>query len=180
MIKQLNEGLSFSGKDLGQKAAFSIAAAFNPNVRSLEKAVKRLEKKIHFGADYFISQPVFSEERLLEIYENTKHLDAPIYIGLMPLLSSKNTEFLHNEVPGIKISDTIRDRMSKLDGNPEQSALEGISIAKSLIDAALDLFNGIYLITPFLKYELTAELSKYARERANKIRGNIYADTTVH
>jgi homocysteine S-methyltransferase len=70
--------------------------------------------------------------------------------------------------------------MSKLDGNPEQSALEGISIAKSLIDAALDLFNGIYLITPFLKYELTAELSKYARERANKIRGNIYADTTVH
>jgi len=180
MIKQLNEGLSFSGKDLGQKAAFSIAAAFNPNVRSLEKAVKRLEKKIHYGADYFISQPVFSEERLLEIYENTKHLDAPIYIGLMPLLSSKNTEFLHNEVPGIKISDPIRDRMSKLDGNPEQSALEGISIAKSLIDAALDLFNGIYLITPFLRYELTAELSKYARERANKIRGNIYADTTVH
>jgi len=45
MIKQLNSGLSFSGKDLGQKTAFSIAAAFNPNVRSLEKAVKRLEKK---------------------------------------------------------------------------------------------------------------------------------------
>lgn len=47
MIKQLNEGLSFSGKDLGQKTAFSIAGAFNPNVRSVEKAVKRLEKKLN-------------------------------------------------------------------------------------------------------------------------------------
>lgn len=62
MIKQLNEGLSISGKELGQKAAFSVAAAFNPNVRSLEKAVNRLEKKMKFGADYFISQPIFQKK----------------------------------------------------------------------------------------------------------------------
>lgn len=179
MIKQLNNGLSFSGKDLGQKTAFSIAAAFNPNVRSLEKAVKRLEKKVHFGADYFISQPVFSEEKLIEVYENTKHLDAPIYIGLMPLLSSKNTEFLHNEVPGIKIADSIRDRMAALNDRPEQAVREGIEITKSLIDTALDLFNGIYLITPFLRYELTAELAIYARQRASQIRGNSYAENTI-
>lgn len=179
MIKQLNEGLSFSGKDLGQKTAFSIAAAFNPNVRFLEKAVKRLEKKVHFGADYFISQPVFSEEKLIEIYENTKHLDAPIYIGLMPLISSKNAEFLHNEVPGIKIADSIRERMLMLNDNPIQAAREGIDITKSLIDAALDLFNGIYLITPFLRYELTAELAVYARQRAEELRGSIYAENTI-
>ncbi|EKN69411.1 bifunctional homocysteine S-methyltransferase/5,10-methylenetetrahydrofolate reductase protein [Neobacillus bataviensis LMG 21833] len=180
MIKQLNEGLSFSGKDLGQKTAFSIAAAFNPNVRSVEKAVKRLEKKIHFGADYFISQPVFSEEKLLEVYEHTKHLDAPIYIGLMPLISSKNAEFLHNEVPGIKISDSIRERMAGLNDHPHQATREGIEITKSLIDAALDLFNGIYLITPFLRYELTAELAIYAKERAIDLRGNSYAENIVY
>jgi methionine synthase / methylenetetrahydrofolate reductase(NADPH) len=179
MIKQLNEGLSFSGKDLGQKTAFSIAAAFNPNVRSVEKAVKRLEKKMEFGADYFISQPVFSEEKLLEVYENTKHLNAPIYIGLMPLLSSKNTEFLHNEVPGIKISDSIRNRMAQLNDNPVQATLEGIQITKSLIDAALDLFNGIYLITPFLRYELTAELAEYANQRVSELRRNTYAENTL-
>ncbi|MBT2728971.1 bifunctional homocysteine S-methyltransferase/methylenetetrahydrofolate reductase [Bacillus sp. ISL-75] len=179
MIKQLNEGLSFSGKDLGQKTDFSIAAAFNPNVRSLEKAVKRLEKKVHYGADYFISQPVFSEEKLLEVYEHTKHLDAPIYIGLMPLTSSKNAEFLHNEVPGIKIADTIRQRMAQLNDDPLQAAREGIAITKSLIDAALDLFNGIYLITPFLRYELTAELALYTRQRASEMRGSNYAENTI-
>ncbi|WP_066314136.1 bifunctional homocysteine S-methyltransferase/methylenetetrahydrofolate reductase [Bacillus sp. FJAT-29814] len=179
MIKQLNEGLSFSGKDLGQKTAFSIAAAFNPNVRSLEKAVKRLEKKIDCGADYFISQPVFSEEKLLEIHDQTKHLDAPIYIGLMPLTSSKNAEFLHNEVPGIKIADSIRDRMASL-SDPVLAAQEGIAITKSLVDTALDLFNGIYFITPFLRYELTAELALYANQRARELRGNSYAETTIY
>ncbi|MFP5105803.1 bifunctional homocysteine S-methyltransferase/methylenetetrahydrofolate reductase [Neobacillus sp. C211] len=180
MIKQLNEGLSFSGKDLGQKTDFSIAAAFNPNVRSLEKAVKRLEKKVHYGADYFISQPVFSEEKLLEVYEHTKQLDAPIYIGLMPLTSSKNAEFLHNEVPGIKIADSIRTRMAQLGDDPIQAAKEGIAITKSLIDTALDLFNGIYLITPFLRYELTAELALYTRQRASELRRSTYAENTIY
>lgn len=179
MIKQLNEGLSFSGKDLGQKTAFSIAGAFNPNVRSVEKAVKRLEKKIQFGADYFISQPVFSEEKLIEVHEHTKHLNAPIYIGLMPLTGSRNAEFLHNEVPGIKISQSIRDRMAALNDRPLQAAREGIEITKSLIDTALDLFNGIYLITPFLRYELTTELAIYARQRASQVRGNSYVESSI-
>jgi methionine synthase / methylenetetrahydrofolate reductase(NADPH) len=179
MIKQLNEGLSFSGKDLGQKTAFSIAGAFNPNVRSVEKAVKRLEKKIEYGADYFISQPVFSEEKLIEVYEQTKHLSAPIYIGLMPLTGSRNAEFLHNEVPGIKISQSIRDRMAALNDQPLQAVREGIEITKSLIDTALDLFNGIYLITPFLRYELTTELAIYARQRASQVRGNNHVESSI-
>ncbi|WP_342432792.1 bifunctional homocysteine S-methyltransferase/methylenetetrahydrofolate reductase [Neobacillus sp. FSL H8-0543] len=180
MIKQLNEGLSYSGKDLGQKTSFSIAAAFNPNVRSVEKAVKRLEKKINYGADYFISQPVFSEEKLLEVYEHTKGLDAPIYIGLMPLISSRNAEFLHNEVPGIKIPQGVRDSMLAHGDNKLQAAREGIEITKSLIDAALDLFNGIYLITPFLRYELTTELALYANKRAKEVRRNTYVEDSIY
>ena len=179
MVKQMNDGLSYSGKDLGQRTTFSIAAALNPNVRSLEKAVKRMEKKIEFGADYFITQPVFSEEKLIEVYENTKHLDAPIYIGLMPLISSRNAEFLHNEVPGIKIADSIRERMAILNDHPLQAARLGIEITKSLIDAALDLFNGIYLITPFLRYELTAELAQYANQRASQVRRNNIAENII-
>jgi 5,10-methylenetetrahydrofolate reductase len=98
----------------------------------------------------------------------------------MPLTSSKNAEFLHNEVPGIKIADSIRSRMAQLNDDPLQAAQEGIAITKSLIDAALDLFNGIYLITPFLRYELTAELAIYARQRASKLRGSTYAENTIY
>lgn len=165
LIKQFNEGLSYSGKPLGEKTNFSVAAAFNPNVRHLDKAVKRLEKKIECGADYFISQPLYSEKQIEDVYEATKHLNTPIYLGIMPLTSSKNAEFIHNEVPGITLSDSIRTRMAKVSGDKEKSLQEGLSIAKSLIDVAFEYFNGIYLITPFLQYELTVELTKYIHEK---------------
>ena len=170
MIKQLNAGQSYSGKDLGQNTSFSVAAAFNPNVRQIDKAVMRLEKKIEFGADYFITQPVYSEEKIRSVYEETKHLKTPIYIGLMPLTGSKNAEFLHNEVPGIKIDDSIRDSLATMKDDPIKSAQEGIRITKSLIDIAAELFNGIYLITPFMRYEMSVELTKYAHLTTERLR----------
>lgn len=82
MIKQFNEGLSYSGKSLGVKTNFTVAAAFNPNVRNLKSVIRRLERKIEHGADYFISQPVYSEQLIEEVYDSTKHLNVPIYLGL--------------------------------------------------------------------------------------------------
>lgn len=161
LISQMNEGLSFSGQSLGEKTNFSIAAAFNPNVRHLDKSVKRIEKKISFGADYFMTQPLFSEEKIVEVYEATKHLDTPIYIGIMPLTSSRNAEFLHHEVPGIHLSDKAREMMARCGDDKEKATQTSLDLSKSLIDTALEYFNGIYLITPFLRYDLTTELTKY-------------------
>lgn len=164
LIKKLNEGISFSGKPLRKKANFSVAAAFNPNVRVVSRAVKRLEQKIDSGADYFISQPVFTKEKIIEIYEETKHLEAPIFLGIMPLTSIRSSEFLHNEVPGIKLSEDALERMRACGDDKERATLEGIAIAKELIDTAAGLFNGIYLITPFFRYEMSVELIDYIRQ----------------
>jgi homocysteine S-methyltransferase len=164
-IKQLNEGISFSGKELGQKANFSVGAAFNPNVRHLDKAVKRMEKKVESGADYFMTQPIYSVQQIEALAHETKHVKEPIYIGIMPLTGTRNAEFLHNEVPGIKLTDDIRRAMAACGEDREASTAEGIKIAKTLIDTALTYFNGIYLITPFLRYEMTVELTKYIEEK---------------
>lgn len=168
LIKQMNEGISFSGKSLGEKTNFSVGAAFNPNVKYIEKAVQRLEKKITSGADYFLTQPVYCEEQIHFIYEATKHLNVPIYIGIMPLTSSRNAEFLHNEVPGIKLTDEIRQKMLAVQGDKVASELEGLQIAKKLIDQVHRYFNGLYLITPFIRYNMTVELTEYWNEK-NKI-----------
>ncbi|RKJ68552.1 bifunctional homocysteine S-methyltransferase/methylenetetrahydrofolate reductase [Butyricicoccus sp. 1XD8-22] len=171
LIKQLNEGISFSGKALRKKANFSVAAAFNPNVRVLDRAVSRLEKKIEHGADYFISQPVYSKEKIIEIYEATRELEAPIYIGIMPLTSFRSAEFLHYEVPGIKLSDEVLERMKACDGDKEREAEEGIAIAKELLDTATQYFNGIYLITPFLRYDFTLQLMQYIKQLDEETKG---------
>ncbi len=54
---------------------------------------------------YFITQPVYSKEKIIEIYHATKHLNKPFFIGIMPIASYNDS--LHNEVPGIKMSDEI-------------------------------------------------------------------------
>ncbi|MBP3961121.1 bifunctional homocysteine S-methyltransferase/methylenetetrahydrofolate reductase [Paenibacillus lignilyticus] len=159
MIKQLNEGVAFSGKALKQKANFITGAAFNPNVKYLDKAIARLEKKIDSGADYIMTQPVYDKELIVRIAEATKHLSVPIFIGIMPLASGRNAEYLHNEVPGIQLSDDVRRRMAGLEG--EEGRAEGVRIAEELLDTALEYFKGIYLITPFMFYEMTVQLTDY-------------------
>ncbi|SDO34867.1 bifunctional homocysteine S-methyltransferase/methylenetetrahydrofolate reductase [Alkalicoccus daliensis] len=171
LIKQLNEGQSFSGKDLGANTNFTVGAAFNANARRLEREVQRLEKKIEAGADYFMSQPVYSSERIEEIAEATKHLSVPVYIGIMPLVSSRNAEFLHHEVPGIKLTDEVREQMREVAGDREASEKVGIDMAKQLVDTAMIHFSTIYLITPFLRYNITETLTKHIREHEKTIAG---------
>jgi len=159
MIKQLNEGIAFSGKPLKQKASFIVGAAFNPNVKHLDKAVKRLEKKVEAGADFVMTQPVYDPVLIRRIAEMTKHIPIPIFIGIMPLASGRNAEFLHNEVPGIELSDEVRARMAGLEG--EEGRRTGVAIARELLAEAMRWFNGIYLITPFMSYEMTVQLVEH-------------------
>jgi homocysteine S-methyltransferase len=166
MIKQLNEGVGFSGNPLKQNAKFVVGTAFNPNVKHLDKAVQRLEKKIAAGADYVMTQPVYDVKLIEQIKIATAHLNIPVFIGIMPLASGKNAEYLHNEVPGIQLSDQIRHRMSGLQG--EVGRQVGIDIAKELLDVAIQHFKGIYLITPFMFYEMNVVLTKYIEEKVGR------------
>ncbi|HWO55216.1 MAG TPA: bifunctional homocysteine S-methyltransferase/methylenetetrahydrofolate reductase [Paenibacillus cookii] len=166
MIKQLNEGIAFSGKPLKQKAKFVVGAAFNPHGKHLDKAVARLERKIAAGADYIMTQPVYDPELIRAVGEATKHLDTPIFMGIMPLASGRNAEYLHNEVPGIQLSDDVRSRMAGLEG--EEGRAMGVQIAKELLDVAMDHFNGIYLMTPFMLYEMSAQLIEHVWARSGR------------
>ncbi|MFC4778364.1 bifunctional homocysteine S-methyltransferase/methylenetetrahydrofolate reductase [Paenibacillus sp. GCM10023252] len=163
MIKQLNEGIAFSGKPLKQKAKFVVGAAFNPNVKHLDKAVQRLERKIASGADYIMTQPIYDAELMERVAEATKHLSIPVFIGIFPLASGRNAEYLHNEVPGIQLSDEVRRRMAGLEG--EAGRAEGVRIAQELIDHALPYFNGIYIMTPFMFYDMAVQLTQHVWDR---------------
>ncbi|BCU83059.1 bifunctional homocysteine S-methyltransferase/5,10-methylenetetrahydrofolate reductase [Polycladomyces abyssicola] len=159
MLKQLNEGISFSGKPLKQRAQFVVGAAFNPHVRHLDAAVRRLEKKVEAGADFIMTQPVYDADGIRQIAEATAHLDIPVFIGIMPLTGYRNALFLHNEVPGIKIPSDVLERMKDLKG--EEGRKMGVAIARELLDVAMAYFRGIYLITPFAYWQMTEELTRY-------------------
>ena len=84
-----------------------------------------------------------------------------MFIGIWPLLSGRQAEFLHNEVPGISVSDRVRAEMAGSEG--AEGRARGLKVAKEMTEAALAEYAGVYLITPFLQYETTVELAEFAR-----------------
>ncbi len=166
LIKQLNDGYAFSGKQMKQKANFVIGAAFNPNVRYLEKAIERLERKIASGADYVMTQPIYDPRIVERLAELTKHISIPIFVGIMPLANGRNAEYLHHEVPGIELSEEVRKRMAGLEG--EEGRRVGTDIARELLDVTMQHFRGIYLITPFLNYEMSVHLTAHVHAHTKK------------
>ncbi|WP_437272056.1 bifunctional homocysteine S-methyltransferase/methylenetetrahydrofolate reductase [Staphylococcus succinus] len=161
---RFNKGINTDGDALKTKTNFNIAGAFDPNVKKLDGAVRRLEKKLESGMNYFITQPVYSAEKIKEVYEATKHLDAPFFIGIMPVTSYKNALFLHNEVPGIKLSDEILEQFEAVKNDKAKTKALSLELSKDLIDTVHEYFNGLYLITPFQNVEYTLELAAYSKQ----------------
>jgi 5,10-methylenetetrahydrofolate reductase len=108
-----------------------------------------------------MTQPVFDVRLIKTMEERTKHLRVPIFTGVWPLLSAKQAEFLHHEVAGIIVPDELRTAIGKVEESAARA--RAARMAEEMIAAALDYFPGVYLITPFLHYEITAELAKFAR-----------------
>src|SRR5699024_11384677 len=141
-----------------EKTNFSSACALDPNVLHLDKAVKRLEKKISHGANYVLTQPIYNKEKIVELKEATAHLDIPIFIGVMPITSTKHAEFLHNEVPGITLTDDVRERMKAAGNDREKANAERLAISRELVEIASKHFTGIFFITIFLHIVLIIQI----------------------
>ena len=166
---RFNKGINTDGDALKKHTNFNIAGAFDPNVRKLDGAIKRLEKKVASGMSYFITQPVYSKEKIIQVYEETKHLNTPFFIGIMPIASYNNALFLHNEVPGIKMSDDVLNQFKAVKDDKEKTKELSLRLSKELIDTVHEYFNGLYIITPFQKVDYSLELAAYSKSiTANK------------
>jgi homocysteine S-methyltransferase len=85
----------------------------------------------------------------------------PIFAGLLPLVSSKQAEFLHYEVPGITIPESIRQSMRSA-GESESRNL-GISIATKLMEELSQVASGVCIMAPLRRYDVAAEVIGRAR-----------------
>jgi homocysteine S-methyltransferase len=158
MASNMNRGIDPAGKPLaGGKTSFVCATGFEPGAADFDREVKRLEQKRAAGADFVMTQPVFQQDLLDKMLEVTTALKMPVLIGVLPLVSYKNAEFLHNEVPGMQIPEPIRERMRKATPGAE-ARKEGVNIAREMLFSVRDRVQGAYLMPPLGKYELALEV----------------------
>ena len=158
MASNMNRGLDPAGKRLaGGKTSFLLATGLEPGAADLDKEIRRLEKKKEAGAELIMTQPIFQTDVLETVLRRIEHLELPVMVGVLPLVSYKNAEFLHNEVPGMQIPEAIRERMRKTPGG-EAARHEGVKIAREMLFAVRDRVQGAYLMPPLGRYELALEV----------------------
>ena len=104
-----------------------------------------------------MTQPVYDPDVLDRFLDDIKGFERPVLVGLMPLASSRNAEFLHNEVPGMQIPAHIRDRMAGV-GRGADARREGVLIAQQMLEAVKDRVRGAYIMPPFGRYEAAVEV----------------------
>jgi len=159
LIRQMNEGRNSAGREIGPGAEFIIGVAFNPNSKNFDAQVKKLERKMERGAHFVMTQPVYEKAMVRKMKEALGPLGIPVLVGVMPVISSRNAEFLHHEVPGISIPDAVREKIRSLPEGPAQADY-GREVAAELAREVAEHFRGIYLITPMVRSGMTAPLVK--------------------
>ncbi|MEO6122175.1 MAG: bifunctional homocysteine S-methyltransferase/methylenetetrahydrofolate reductase [Ilumatobacteraceae bacterium] len=160
----LNAGFDPTGKELQGATSFVLATGAEPAAADRDRELHRLELKKAAGAELVMTQPVYDPETLASFIADAAPLGLPIMVGLLPLASHRNAEFLHNEVPGMQIPEAYRERMAKVGGGPAARA-EGIAIAREALLGVQDKVAGAYIMPPFNRVDSALEILDVVRDR---------------
>lgn len=147
IINRLNHGLDLAGNPIGEPTGFCIGVGFNPGAINLDEEIRRLDWKIEAGAEYIVTQPVFDVGILERAMRRIEHVKLPVVVGIWPLVSYRNAEFMNNEVPGASVPPDIMERMRRTT-TKEEGFAEGVKIAKETFDRIKNEFAGVQLAAP--------------------------------
>ncbi|MBI1755906.1 MAG: bifunctional homocysteine S-methyltransferase/methylenetetrahydrofolate reductase [Fimbriimonas ginsengisoli] len=147
-LSRFNEGIDMAGYSLGIKCGFTIACAYNPLPIDPAFEIDRLKRKVDAGVHVVYTQPVFEPGLAEEAVEVCRKLGVPCLVGVLPLRSQRHTEFMHNEVPGVRIPERLRKQIAE--APDDAAALKiGLAEARSLAAAIRKCAAGLYIMPPF-------------------------------
>jgi methionine synthase I (cobalamin-dependent)/5,10-methylenetetrahydrofolate reductase len=165
VLSQMNAGEDLAGNPIGEPPGFLIGASFNPTAEDLDAEVDKLRRKIEAGAHAFWTQPVFELGALERALDEIDDLNICILLGLMPLRSARQAEFLHHEVPGINIPQRVRNKLAKL--SAEDAPKYGVELAQNLLVKARPLVGGAYIMPPASAPDLGGDVIEGIRLQAS-------------
>jgi len=157
ILSMLNAGNDFAGSSIGVGSSFTIGVAANPATDDFERELTRFKEKVDAGAHFAFTQPLYELDTLKRFLTRLGDKRIPICLGLLPLMSYRHAQFLHNEVPGITIPESHLKAMEKAG---DKGADVGVELCKNLLDQARGLVDGVYLMPSFGRYETCLEVVK--------------------
>ncbi len=164
-VSNLNRGLDFAERPIKEPTRFLIGCGVNTGAVDVDLEASRFKQKIEAGAEFAFSQPVYDVSLLEKFFKKIGGPPSiPFFVGILPLASFRNAEFLHNEVPGMQIPKDVMKRMEDAKTREAQREM-GLSIAKEVLAQAHSIkgVTGAYIFPPFGEYRKVEELLKVVR-----------------
>ncbi len=155
MMSALNRGLDILGNPVGKQTQFFIGVGMGIGFEE-DHEIEKAKSKLRKGAHYIITQPIFDVEASCPTLQSFQKKGILVIPSVLPLVSYRNAEYLHYEVPGIVIPEDIRKRMQQKKGKGAEK--EGVAIAKEIVAQLKSCSNGILLMPPLGKYYLLEEI----------------------
>ena len=144
MVTRLNQGFDVGGQSIGRPTAFHAGAAFNPFAISPDQEQRRFAFKREAGAEFIVLPPVFDADGLKTAMPELAGSGLSVLAGVHVLADCREAEFLANEVPGVRIPESILARMRAAEAEGT-GATEGLRIAVELSTALAGTVSGIVL-----------------------------------
>jgi homocysteine S-methyltransferase len=122
--------------------------------------MQRLTYKMEAGADYAITQPIYDLEAYQRFFDSNGGYpkDFPIIMGIWPLVSLRNAEFLKFEVPGVSVPDWVIREMERAGDSQEEALKRGLDIALRTMSEAKSSVAGFQVSAPFNKVHVALQL----------------------
>jgi methionine synthase I (cobalamin-dependent)/5,10-methylenetetrahydrofolate reductase len=160
----LNAGIDPAGKEMEGHTSFLLAVGAEPGAIDRDRELRRIEAKRAAGAELIMTQPVYDPEALTSFLDQVEPFGLPVLVGLLPLASHRNAEFLHNEVPGMQIPAAYRERMAKV-GSGAAARAEGVRIAQEALAAVAARVAGAYIMPPFNRVDSALQVLEVVKGR---------------
>jgi len=146
-----DEGIYLDGRKMKSPPRLFLGAAASPFASEPRFQALREEKKINAGAQFFQTNLIFDPDGLdlwLEALDKRNILDK-VYIlaGVTPIRSNRMAQYLHHNIPGVRVPQSILDRFEAAREDDYEEL--GVEIALDIIQKIKSKagINGIHLMS---------------------------------
>ncbi|HTQ92948.1 MAG TPA: methylenetetrahydrofolate reductase, partial [Streptosporangiaceae bacterium] len=144
LLAGLNAGRDSNGLATASTTSFCIGARVDPGARDPAAEIARARAKVHAGAHFLVSRPVYELSSLRRMAAALAAQDTgkiPLLLSVTPLRSFEEADYLANEVPGVNIPPEVLRIMERAGRAAARAA--GIDLAAALVREARDLVRGV-------------------------------------
>jgi homocysteine S-methyltransferase len=153
MVSRLNRGLDVGGQAIGRPTAFFLGVAVNPGADDLDGELRRFGHEVEAGAEYVVCRPVFDVKTFERVHRPLEASGLPIVLGLRPLATVLDAEYMANEVPGVRVPHDVLERMRRASSEDAATA-EGVAIASEVGCALKSLVSGVSISSLSVRFDL--------------------------